>query len=181
MRLTVRGGRVVDPASGIDRVADLHVAKGRVVGLGDLPEGFTADRVVDAAGLVVCPGLVDLRARLREPGLETKTTIAQETRAAAAGGITTLCCPPDTEPVVDTRAVVELIHQRAARAGMARVEVVGALTQGLQGQRLAEMGGLKGRGARHRIAVPGGHALLIDESYNANPASMAATARSALK
>ena len=63
MRLTVRGGRVVDPASGIDRVADLHVAKGRVVGLGDLPEGFTADRVVDAAGLVVCPGLVDLRAR----------------------------------------------------------------------------------------------------------------------
>ena len=146
MRLTVRGGLVVDPASGIDRVADLHVAKGRVVGLGDLPEGFTADRVVDAAGLVVCPGLVDLRARLREPGLETKTTIAQETRAAAAGGITTLCCPPDTEPVVDTRAVVELIHQRAARAGMARVEVVGALTQGLQGQRLAEMGGLQKAG-----------------------------------
>lgn len=146
MRLTVRGGRVVDPASGIDRVADLHVAQGRVVGLGEIPDGFTADRVVDAAGLVVCPGLVDLRARLREPGLETKTTIAQETRAAAAGGITTLCCPPDTEPVVDTRAVVELIHHRADRAGMARVEVVGALTQGLEGQRLAEMGGLQKAG-----------------------------------
>ncbi len=146
MRLTVRGGRVVDPASGVDRITDLHVAKGRVVGLGEAPDGFVPDRVIEAAGQVVCPGLVDLRARLREPGLETKTTIAQETRAAAAGGITTLCCPPDTDPVVDTRAVVELIHQRAARAGMARVEVVGALTQGLEGQRLAEMGGLQKAG-----------------------------------
>jgi dihydroorotase len=142
MRITIRGGRIVDPAGGIDRIDALHIAKGRIVGLGAAPEGFLADRVVEATGQVVCPGLVDLRARLREPGLETTTTIAQETRAAAASGITTLCCPPDTDPVVDTRAVVELIHQRAARAGMARVEVLGALTQGLEGKQLAEMGAL---------------------------------------
>ena len=142
MRITVRGGRVIDLANGVDRVSDLHLAKGKVAALGDPPEGFVADRTIEAAGRIVCPGLVDLRARLREPGLETKTTIAAETRAAAAGGITTLCCPPDTDPVVDTRAVVELIHQRAARAGMARVEVLGALTRGLEGQHLAEMGAL---------------------------------------
>jgi dihydroorotase len=142
MRLTIQGGRVVDPESGVDRVCDLHLAKGRVAGLGAPPDGFVADRVLDAAGRVVCPGLVDLRARLREPGLETKTTIAAETAAAAAGGITTLCCPPDTDPVVDTRAVVELIHQRATRAGLARVEVLGALTRGLEGEGLAEMGAL---------------------------------------
>ena len=142
MRLTFLGGRIVDPANGIDRIDALHVAKGRIVGLGAAPDGFVADRVIEATGYVVCPGLVDLRARLREPGLETTTTIAHETRAAAASGITTLCCPPDTDPVVDTRAVVELIHQRAARAGMARVEVLGALTQGLEGQHLAEMGAL---------------------------------------
>jgi dihydroorotase len=142
MRITLRGGRVVDPANRVDQVCDLHLAKGRIVALGEPPEGYLPDRVIDVTGRVVCPGLVDLRARLREPGLETKTTIAAETRAAAAGGITTLCCPPDTDPVVDTRAVVELIHQRAARAGMARVEVLGALTRGLEGQRLAEMGAL---------------------------------------
>lgn len=142
MRITLAGGRVVDPAAGIDQVTDLHIAKGRVAGLGPAPDGFEADRVIDASGQVVCPGLVDLRARLREPGLETKTTIAAESAAAAAGGITTVCCPPDTDPVVDTRAVVELIHQRAARAGKARVEVLGALTRALEGQQLAEMGAL---------------------------------------
>jgi dihydroorotase len=142
MRITLAGGRVIDPAGGVDRVTDLHVAKGRVAGLGPAPDGFEADRTIDASGQVVCPGLVDLRARLREPGLETKTTIAAESAAAAAGGITTVCCPPDTDPVVDTRAVVELIHQRAARAGKARVEVLGALTRTLEGQHLAEMGAL---------------------------------------
>jgi dihydroorotase len=142
MRLTLQGGRVVDPANGVDRVTDLHVADGRVLALGAAPLGFAADRTLVVGGRVVCPGLVDLRARLREPGLETKTTIGAETAAAVAGGITTLCCPPDTDPVVDTRAVVELIHQRAARAGKARVEVVGALTQRLEGQHLAEMGAL---------------------------------------
>jgi dihydroorotase len=105
-----------------------------------------ADECIDAYGRIVCPGLVDLRARLREPGQEHKATIASETRAAARGGITTLCCPPDTDPVVDTPAVAELIHRRAELQGMARVMVLGALTQGLNGTHLSEMEALKREG-----------------------------------
>ncbi len=139
MRLTVRGGRIIDPANGLDRVTDLHVAQEHIIAVDTPPDGFEADRVLDAKGRIVCPGLVDLRAYLREPGQEHKATIASETRAAAVGGITTLCCPPDTHPFVDTPAVAELIHQRAAASGKARVEVLGAMTQQLDGQRLAEM------------------------------------------
>lgn len=139
-RIRIAGGRVIDPASGIDWVQDLYVADGTIVGMGEAPPGFLADRAIDASGQIVCPGLVDLCARLREPGQEYKATIQSETRAAARSGITTLCMPPDTDPVVDTPAVAELIHQRAAQAGMARVEVLGALTKGLEGEQLAEMG-----------------------------------------
>jgi dihydroorotase len=142
MQLTVRGGRVIDPGNGVDRVTDLHVADGRIAGIGAAPGDFEPARVLEATGRVVCPGLVDLRAHLREPGQEHKGTIASETRAAVTAGITTLCCPPDTDPVVDTPAVAELIHQRSAAAGMARVEVLGAMTQRLDGRRLAEMGAL---------------------------------------
>ena len=146
MRVTVHGGRVVDPAAGVDRVCDLHLAEGLVAALGSPPAGFEPEQTVGAEGQVVCPGLVDLRAYLREPGQEHKATIASESRAAAASGITTLCCPPDTDPVIDTPAVVELIHKHASEAGRARVEVLGAMTRGLSGQRLAEMGALKGAG-----------------------------------
>ena len=141
-RIVIRGGRLVDPARRIDRVLDVYLADGVVVAVGEPPDGFRADRELDAAGCVVSPGLVDLRARLREPGAEHKASIESETRAAVAGGITTLCVPPDTDPVVDTPAVAELIHQRAAAAGGARVEVLGALTQRLAGELLAEMGAL---------------------------------------
>ncbi len=146
MRTSIVGGRVVDPGNGMDSVQDLHLARGKIVATGAPPDDFRAERTIDARGCVVCPGLVDLRAHLREPGQEYKTTIADESRAAAKGGVTTLCCPPDTDPVVDTRAVVELIHQRAARAGFARVEVLGALTSRLEGQHLAEMGALRKAG-----------------------------------
>ena len=142
MQVKIAGGQVVDPANGINAVQDVFIVDGKIAALGNSPEGFQADKQIAAQGLIVCPGLVDMCARLREPGLEQKATINSETRAAAKAGITTLCTPPDTDPVVDTPAVVELIYQRAESAGLARVEIVGALTHGLDGERLAEMGAL---------------------------------------
>ncbi len=146
MRVTIRGGRVVDPANQVDRHCDLHLADGRVAAIGDPPPGFEAEQSIDAEAQVVCPGLVDLRAYLREPGQEHKATIASETHAAAAAGFTTLCCPPDTAPVIDTPAVVELIHKHAIEAESAHVEVLGAMTQRLDGLQLAEMGALSDAG-----------------------------------
>ncbi|NIP71718.1 MAG: dihydroorotase [Gammaproteobacteria bacterium] len=146
MRLVIRNGRVVDPANGIDGAQDVYIAEGRIASLGMPPEGFAADREIDARGRVVCPGLVDLCARLREPGLEHKATIASETAAAASAGITTLCCPPDTDPVIDTPAVVQLVRQRAEHAARARVAIVGGLTQGLRGEAISEMGALRDAG-----------------------------------
>lgn len=146
MRLHIRNGRVIDPANKIDAVRDVWIAGGRVVAVGAGPDGFAAERTIDADGLVVCPGLIDLGARLREPGEEHKATIASETAAAAAAGITTLVTPPDTDPVIDTPAVASLIQQRAQAAGRARVLTLGALTQGLQGTQLSEMGALKAAG-----------------------------------
>lgn len=146
MRMRISGARVVDPANGVDTTTDVYIADGCVQGVGKAPDGFESDRTLNASGLVMIPGIVDLRARLREPGAEHKATIASETLAAARGGITTLCCPPDTDPIIDTPAVVELIHQRAAASRLTRVEVLGALTRGLDGQHLAEMGALKEAG-----------------------------------
>lgn len=146
MRTLIRGGRVIDPANGIDRVADLCLAEGRIVTVGAAADGFEPDRIIDATGRVVIPGIVDLAARLRQPGQEHKGTVATETRAAAAAGITTLCCPPDTDPPVDSPAEVELINRLARAAGKARVVTIGALTQGLEGGQLAEMAALKQAG-----------------------------------
>lgn len=144
--ISIRNGRLIDPASGFDAEADLHLAEGRVAAVGAAPPGFHPERTLDARGCLVFPGVVDLSARLREPGLEHKATIASETRAAAAAGITTLCCPPDTSPVIDTPAVAQLIQQTAARHGYARVLPAGALTRGLEGQVLAEIAALKHAG-----------------------------------
>ncbi len=146
MRVRIAGARVVDPANSVDAITDVFIADGRVQGIGNAPDGFEIERDLDATGQILIPGIVDLRARLREPGAEHKATIASETRAAARGGITTLCCPPDTDPVIDTPAVAELIHQRAAESRLARVEVLGALTRNLDGRNLAEMGALKEAG-----------------------------------
>ncbi len=141
-RLHIQGGRLIDPANAIDAEMDLFLADGRVVGVAEAPDGFRADRRIDASGLIVCPGFIDLRASLREPGEEQKGTIASETAAAARAGITTLCCPPDTDPVIDTPAVARLIMQRAESSAHARVRPLGALTRGLDGQRLCEMAAL---------------------------------------
>ncbi len=144
--ISIRGGRLIDPANGIDAFLDLHIAQGEVVAVGPAPAGFSPDRVLEADGQVVCPGIIDLCARVREPGLEHKATIASETMAAASAGITTLCCPPDTDPVIDTPAVAQLIYQTAQRRGAARVLPAGALTQGLAGKQITEMAALKRAG-----------------------------------
>jgi len=137
--LHIRGGRVIDPARGIDCRHDLWIDYGRIAAVGDAPGRFPDHDVVDAEGLVVCPGLVDACARLREPGETHKGRIASESLAALAGGITALCQPPDTRPVIDAPATVELIHQRAVDADAARVHPIGALTAGLAGEYLAPM------------------------------------------
>jgi dihydroorotase len=145
-RWRVHGGRLIDPANARDEVVDLYLADGRVLALGTAPEGFTADHELDASGRLVMPGIVDLAARLRQPGQEHKATIASETLAAAASGVTTLCCPPDTQPVVDSPAEVELIRRLAQAAGKARVLPLGALTAGLAGVQLSEYAALKAAG-----------------------------------
>ena len=145
-RIKISGGRLIDPENRIDDRLDLYIADGRIAAIGAAPDGFSEDIELDAGGLVVIPGLIDLCARLREPGQEHKASIDGECRAAAAGGITTLCCPPDTDPVIDTPAVVELIRHRAQQAGTARVVTLGALTKGLQGEQLSEMAALQRAG-----------------------------------
>ncbi len=139
MRIQIANGRVVDPANGVDRPADVYVAEGRIVGVGRLPAGFAAEGSIDAAGCVVCPGLVDLAARLREPGFEYRATLESEMAAAAAGGITSLACPPDTDPPLDEPGLVEMLKHRARLRDFAHVYPVGALTVGLGGERLTEM------------------------------------------
>lgn len=159
MRIHIRNGRVIDPANGVDAVHDVYVAAGRILAVGAAPAGFEAQRVIDATGRCVVPGLVDLSARLREPGFGHKGTIESETRAAAAGGITTVCVPPDTYPVIDTPAVIELIHQRAEAAGYAHVVTLGALTAGLGGAQLSEMASLKRAGC---VGVSNAYAPMAD-------------------
>jgi dihydroorotase len=144
--LSILGARVIDPASGLDQITDLHISQGRIVAIGDAPADFTASQRVDASGLVAAPGLVDLSVSLREPGYSRKGTIASETRAAAAGGVTSLCCPPLTKPILDTSAVAELILDRAREAGHAKVFPIGALSKGLEGEQLAELIALRDAG-----------------------------------
>jgi dihydroorotase len=140
MSLVIQNGRLIDPANNIDARKDLFIdSKGFIAGIGDKPRGFKAARTIDATGHVVCPGLIDLRARPREPGLEYKATIESEARAAVAGGITTLCCPPDTHPVIDTPAMAQMIQSRAWRFGLAFIHPFGALTQNLEGKLLTDM------------------------------------------
>jgi len=145
-RIHIRNGHVIDPAQELDKVTDIFIAAGRIAAIGDIPDGFAAERIIDASKQIVCPGLVDLGARLREPGFEYKASITSETRAAAASGITTLCVPPDTQPVIDTPAVIEFIHQRAEAAGVCHVLPIAALTRGLAGEHLSEMTRLKNAG-----------------------------------
>ncbi|OAI53392.1 dihydroorotase [Betaproteobacteria bacterium SCGC AG-212-J23] len=135
MRLHIKNGRVIDPASGKDGAGDVFIVDGKISN-----EGGKADKVIDAKGLVVAPGLIDLSARLREPGLEYKATLASEMDAAVAGGVTSLACPPDTDPPLDEPGLVDMLRRRAKSLERARVYPVGALTVKLQGEALTEMG-----------------------------------------
>ncbi|GMR17720.1 MAG: dihydroorotase [Gammaproteobacteria bacterium] len=140
MSLHIKGGHLIDPANNIDKKQDLFIDdRGFIVGIGKPPEGFKAKKILDAKNKIVCPGLVDLRARPREPGLEYKATIESEARAAVASGITTFCCPPDTDPVIDTPAMAQMIQHRAWRFGLAFIHPFGALTRGLKGKELSDM------------------------------------------
>lgn len=146
MKLLIKSGRVVDPGNGIDAVMDVFVAAGKIIGMGSIPDGFHANREINAKDLVVCPGLVDLSARLREPGFEYKATLESEMEAAVAGGITSLACSPDTDPPLDEPGLVEMLKHRARSLNQAHVYPIGALTQGLKGERLTEMAELRDAG-----------------------------------
>ncbi|MEO8507672.1 MAG: dihydroorotase [Betaproteobacteria bacterium] len=142
MKIEIVNGRLIDPGSGLDRVAALFVAAGKVAAIDAAPAGWHPNRVVDARGLVVAPGLIDLSARLREPGFEYKATLESEMAAAIAGGVTSLACPPDTDPPLDEPGLVEMLKHRARSLNQAHVHPIGALTVELKGTTLTEMGEL---------------------------------------
>ncbi len=147
MKLVIQNGRIIDPSQNIDQVTNLYLSRGRIVGMGDqAPEGFMANKEIDASGKWILPGLIDLQARLGEPGSNFAGSIASETKAAAAGGITSVCCPPDTSPANDSQAVTELIQRRARQASTAFVMPIGALTIDLKGERLSGIYSLKQAG-----------------------------------
>ena len=139
MKILIKNGRLVDPASGLDRPGDVAIAAGRIVSLGQVSADFAPNRTIEAQGLVVAPGLVDLAVRLREPGHEHEGMLESEMAAAVAGGVTTLVCPPDTDPVLDEPGLVEMLKFRARSLNLAHLYPLGALTRGLQGEALTEM------------------------------------------
>jgi len=140
--LVLRGGRVFDPAAArpLDQAGDVRIAHGRVVEIG---RGLVGGRILDVKGLWIVPGLIDLHVHLREPGQEYKEDIETGARAAAAGGFTTICCMPNTRPVNDQRTVTELIVRRAREVAAVRVRPIGAITAGLEGKALADIGDMK--------------------------------------
>jgi dihydroorotase len=145
-RLLIQGGRIVDPATGHDAPGDVAIAGDRIVALGRVGDEFTPDDTLDARGCIVAPGLVDLCARLKEPGREHKGMLESELAAAAAGGVTSLVCPPDTEPVLDEPGLVEMLKFRARKLSRCRLFPLGALTRGLKGQAITEMAELSQAG-----------------------------------
>ncbi len=159
MKIHIKNGRVIDPKSGLDAVKDIYVAAGKIVGIGDAPAGYSANRTIDVSGLIVMPGLVDLSVRLREPGFEYMATLETEMGAAAAGGVTSLACPPDTDPPLDEPGLVEMLKFSARNLNQAHVYPVGALTVGLKGQRLTEMAELRDAGC---VAFSHADAPLLD-------------------
>ena len=142
MKILIQGGRVLNPADGTDQLADIAIASGRIIGIDRLPQDFAPQRTIDASGCWVLPGLVDLGVRLREPGQEHAHMLESELAAAVAGGVTSLVCPPDTDPVLDEPGLVEMLRFRASRLRQSRVFPLGALTRNLQGEVLTEMASL---------------------------------------
>jgi dihydroorotase len=139
MKILIKNGRVINPASGFDALADVAIAAGRIVSIGAVPADFAPNKTMDASGCVVAPGLVDLSVRLREPGHEHEGMLESELAAAVAGGVTSLVCPPDTDPVLDEPGLVEMLKFRAEKLHQSRVFPLGALTRGLRGTALTPM------------------------------------------
>ena len=139
MKLQITNGRLIDPANQIDAKQDLFIIDGKVAAIGKVPAGFVAEQKIDASGLIVAPGLVDLSVRLREPGYEYKATLESELQAALAGGVTSLVCPPDTDPALDEPGLVEMLVHRARSLNQSHVYPLGALTIALKGHELTEM------------------------------------------
>ena len=139
MKILIQNGRVIDPASGLDRACDVALAAGRIIGIGQVPAGFAPNRTIDATGCIVAPGLVDLAVRLREPGHEHEGMLESEMGAAVAGGVTSVVCPPDTDPVLDEPGLVEMLKFRAEKLHQSRLFPLGALTRTLSGEVLTEM------------------------------------------
>lgn len=139
MKILIKNGRVIDPARNFDELCDIALAAGRVIGVGNVPKDFSPNRTIDARGCIVAPGLVDLAVRLREPGHEHEGMLESEMAAAVAGGVTSLVCPPDTDPVLDEPGLVDMLKFRAEKLHQARVFPLGALTRGLAGEVLTEM------------------------------------------
>ncbi|MCG6889638.1 MAG: dihydroorotase [Gammaproteobacteria bacterium] len=147
MSLHIRNGRVVEATGADPRLVDIYLQNGKIVGLGAAPNGFRAEQVIDAGNQLILPGLIDIQARLRDPGQPEKANIESETEAAVKNGITSLCMPPDTQPPIDNSATVELIHHRNEVFGHhARIYPIGALTRGLAGEQLSNMGSLRANG-----------------------------------
>ncbi len=172
MKIEISNGRLVDPKHGVDRTASLFIAAGKVAAIGAAPPGWTANRTIDATGLVVMPGLIDLSARLREPGFEYRATLESEMAAAVAGGVTSLACPPDTDPPLDEPGLVEMLKHRARSLNQAHVHPVGALTVGLRGADLTEMGELAEAGC---VAFSQAEAPLADTQVLLRAMQYAAT------
>ncbi len=143
MNILIKNGRIIDPANAQDTRQNVYIADGKIQQIGEPPEGFSAELTIDASNKLVMPGFVDLNASLREPGYEHKATIDSETKAAAAAGYTAVCCLPNTQPVLDTPSVAQLILDKAESAGYAKVLPLAALTVGLEGKTLSELYALK--------------------------------------
>jgi dihydroorotase len=146
MKIQIKNGRFIDPKNKIDAQQDVYIERGKISAIGQPPAGFVADTTIDAKDLIVIPGLIDMAARLREPGYEYKATLESEMNAAVAGGITSLACPPDTDPALDEPWLVEMLKYRARALSQANVYPVGALTYGLKGLELTEMAELTDAG-----------------------------------
>jgi len=172
MNILISNGRVIDPARRSDSVQNVYVAHGKIVALGSAPDGFHAERTVDASGLVVAPGFIDLAARLREPGFEYRATLESEMEAAMAGGVTSLAIPPDTDPTLDEPGLVEMLTYRAKKLNRAHIYPVGALTLGLKGERLSEMAELVEAGC---VAFSQANVPIIDNTVLMRALQYAAT------
>lgn len=155
MKILIQNGRIIDPANGIDAIGPLCIADGKILQILQQPIDFTPEQIIDATGHIVCPGLIDLSARLREPGQTHKASIHSEVQAALSAGVTSLCLPPDTKPCIDSPAVIEYIKDKAEAAGYSQLYTIGALTQRLEGTELSSMFALKQAGC---LAVSNAHA-----------------------